>query len=111
MNGIGEFIWDNGERRYIGYFLNEKKNGFGIYLWTKPLKVFIGFWEKGIQTGFGKYMDSKKQKCGIWKNGKKVKSVKLSEINEYLEPELRRFIPFFSYSLEKIQKIIKLGDN
>ena len=32
MNGIGELIYNNEGRKYIGYFKDDKKNGFGMFL-------------------------------------------------------------------------------
>ena len=111
MNGIGEFIWNNENKKYLGYFVNDKKNGFGIFSWQNPIKIFIGFWTNGIQNGVGKYIDLKKQKCGIWKGGKKVKGITSDEISDFIEPEYQAFLPFFNLSLEELKRFIEFEEN
>ena len=64
-NGFGEFIWP--DKRYFGFYNNDKKDGFGIYYWIKLNKVFIGFWKNGKQDGFGKFISKNKMKFGMWK--------------------------------------------
>ena len=104
MNGIGELKWNNEGRKYIGYFLNDKRNGFGMFLWEKPLKIFIGFWSNGKMNGVGKYIDVRKEKLGIWKNGKLIKWFKnKDEIYQYIEPEFNKFCKFFKKSFEEIK--------
>ena len=47
MNGLGEFIWGN-NKKYIGYYKDNKKHGFGIFFDSiVPLVAFIGFWDIG----------------------------------------------------------------
>ena len=111
MNGIGELIWNNGEKKYLGYFSNDKKNGFGIFSWKDPFKIFIGFWINGIQNGVGKYIDLKKQKCGIWKEGKKTRNINLNEISEYLNPEFKQFLPFFYLKLEELNRYLDFDED
>ena len=101
INGIGEYIWNNGEKKYIGYFLDDKKNGFGIFAWKNPNKIFIGFWINGKQNGVGKIIDLKQQKCRIWKDGKKIKNIDMNEISQFIEPYYNKFVPIFHKNLQK----------
>ena len=110
MNGIGEYIWNNGEKKYIGYFLDDKKNGFGIFSWKNPIKIFIGFWINGMQNGVGKIIDLNKQKCGIWKDGKKIKIIDLNEINQFIEPQYIKFLPFFHQHIDELKTFLELFD-
>ena len=106
MNGIGEFIWNNEGKKYIGYFRNDKKNGFGIFSWKDQIKIFVGFWINGIQNGVGKCIDLKKQKYGIYKDGKKIKNINLEEIEQFVEPEYHKFLPFFYKNFEELKDFI-----
>jgi hypothetical protein len=72
MHGFGEFEWKDG-KKYIGYYLNDKKEGFGIYYWQNPNKAYIGFWKNGKQDGVGKYMTPNKVRYGLWSCGEKVR--------------------------------------
>ena len=111
MHGFGELAWKNEGRKYYGFFMNDKRHGFGIYMWRNPFKVFLGFWIKGKQNGVGKSMDKKKNKYGIWKNGKLVKWFKnKDEAYQYIEPELNNYLIFFEKPFEEIQKKF-IGDN
>ena len=99
------------KKKYIGYFLNDKKNGFGIFTWKNQIKIFIGFWFNGFQNGVGKYIDLKKQKCGIWKDGKKIKNINFDEINQYISPEYQEFLPFFYKNLEELKNLLEIFDD
>ena len=111
MNGIGELIWKNYRRKYIGYFKDDKRNGFGILYWKKEFKAFIGFWSNGKQNGIGKYMDTRKEKYGIWKNGKLIKWFKKKEeIYQYIEPEFNNFKKYFKITSGQIKNIFLNDD-
>ena len=108
MNGFGEYIWNGGEKKYVGYFLNDNKNGFGIFYFKDFVKIYIGFWVNGKQSGIGKYINLAKEKYGIWNDGKKIKKVNIDEIEKYIEPEYKQFLPFFHYTLEELKKIFMI---
>ena len=111
MNGIGELRWNKEGRKYIGNFLDDKRNGFGIFLWKKSFRIFIGFWLNGKMNGVGKYIESRKEKYGIWKNGKLIKWFKKKEeIYPYIEPEFNNFIGYFKKSLDEIKSIFSEKD-
>jgi hypothetical protein len=112
MNGTGELRWNSEGRKYFGYFLNDKRNEFGIFIWKKPFKIFIGFWVNGKQNGVGKYMDSKKEKYGIWISGKLVRWFKnKQEINQYIEPQYRKYMIYFKASIQEIKNIFLKNEN
>ena len=48
-------------------------------------------------------MNASKMKYGIWKEGKKIKNINFDEIGNYIEPEYKKFLPFFSYTLEELK--------
>lgn len=106
MNGLGKFVWKDG-KKYIGFYSNDKKEGFGIYSWPNAQKVFAGFWAKGKQNGIGKYMDSKRNKFGIWNNGKRVKWFsEYEDIQSFIDESQRAFLPFMNYSFEQISEYV-----
>ena len=112
MNGYGELVWKNERRKYVGYFLNDKRHGFGFFLWKNPLKIFIGFWSKGKQNGVAKYMASKKTKFGIWKNGKIIKWFKnKEEAYQYIEPEYNNYLVYYEKSFNEISHMFENDEN
>ena len=70
MNGYGEYFWTDG-RKYIGYYLNDKKDGFGIYIWNED-RAYFGFWKEGKQNGIGRYIFNGENKYGYWEAGKRT---------------------------------------
>ena len=112
MNGFGELRANNEGRKYVGYFLDDKKNGFGMIFWKKPVKIFIGFWLNGKTNGIGKFMKNQKEKIGIWKNGKLIKWFKnVEEIYQYIEPEFNKFCNFFQKSFNEILNLFSSDEN
>ena len=112
MNGFGELTWKNEGRKYVGFFLDDKRNGFGLFLWKNPFRVFIGFWLKGKQNGVAKYMDMKKNKFGIWKNGKLVKWFKnKDDAFQYIEPEYNNYLEYFDKSYDDIKNTFLDDEN
>lgn len=110
-NGIGELVWINEGRKYIGYFSDDKINGFGLLIWKEPFKIFIGSWLNGKQNGLGKYMDSRKEKYGLWDNGKIVKWFKKKEkIDENIEKDYL-IEKFLDKPLKEIKEKLTTIDN
>ena len=52
MNGFGAIYYENGEK-YIGEFVDGKKDGTGVYIYANNEK-FVGSWEKDRRNGAGK---------------------------------------------------------
>ena len=112
MNGFGELTWKNEGKKYVGFFLNDKRQGFGLFLWKKPFKIFIGFWLKGKQNGVAKYMVKKKNRFGIWKNGKLVKWFKnKDEAFQYIEPDFNNYLDFYEKTFEEVENLFKNDKN
>jgi len=76
MHGEGIFTWPNG-RKYIGEFVNDKKEGYGIHEWyilfinwnKRPDgRKYKGFWRNGKRHGDGEfyYPRQKTWKKGVW---------------------------------------------
>ncbi len=55
MHGQGIFTWGDG-KRYIGNYVNDKKEGKGEFHWPNG-QVFQGFWKEGKQDGPGILID------------------------------------------------------
>ena len=70
--GKGKYFWADG-KIYLGQFNKDKKEGIGKYTW-KDGRVYLGFWKSGKQNGLGRYTNpnEKKDKFGIWENGKRT---------------------------------------
>ncbi len=86
FEGFGEFLW-NDNKYYCGNYLNGLKNGFGIFVWNfKKLDSYIGFWENGKCNGIGIKIDENNCKIGIWKEGRRINSIKIWELDNYLKP-------------------------
>ena len=67
MDGYGEFYWKE-EKRFYGFYKNDKRNGFGIYIWNlNPLNSYVGFFENGFFNGVGIKIDGDIVKYGLWK--------------------------------------------
>ena len=112
MNGFGELTWKNEGKKYVGFFLNDKRQGFGLFLWKKPFKIFIGFWLKGKQNGVAKYMVKRKNRFGIWKNGKLVKWFKnKDEAFQYIEPDFNNYLDFYEKTFEEVENLFKNDKN
>ena len=112
MNGFGELSWKNEGKKYVGFFLNDKRQGFGLFLWKKPFKIFIGFWLKGKQNGVAKYMVKRKNRFGIWKNGKLVKWFKnKDEAFQYIEPDFNNYLDFYEKTFEEVENLFKNDKN
>ena len=112
MNGFGELVWKKEGRKYVGFFLDDKRHGFGLFLWKNPFKIFIGFWLKGKQNGVAKYMEKKKSKFGIWKNGKLIKWFKnKDDAFQYIEPEYNNYLLYFEKSFGEIKDMFINDEN
>ena len=107
MHGYGEFKWADG-KKYIGYYINDKKEGFGIYYWSNPLRIYMGFWKNGKQEGVGKFFSgTKPPKYGSWKNGDKEYIFQNeSQAFEKLQPNEEKYIRFFQCSLNEITQFL-----
>ena len=107
MHGYGEFKWADG-KKYIGYYILDKKEGFGIYYWANPLRIYMGFWKNGKQDGVGKFFNGNKQpKYGSWKNGDKEYIFQNEEEAFYkLQPNQQKYINFFQYNLNEITQFL-----
>jgi len=105
MWGYGEFIW-NQEKKYYGFYKNDKKDGFGIFK-MKGNKIFIGFWKEGKQNGIGKYIKDNNIRYGIWKDGKKENEIFSEEefINRFNSFEAK-FINIFQWNVDKIKNFM-----
>ena len=57
MHGSGEFKWPDG-RKYIGSYVNDKKQGYGVFEWRNFANLF-----KFILADGSRY-------TGNWENGK-----------------------------------------
>ena len=101
-HGLGEFIWP--EKKFIGYYINNKREGFGITIWKDGKKAHMGFWKDGNQLGFGKFMKNDKIIFGIWKGNKKVHWFKNeNEGMDYLENNgLNKYKNIFEFDLAKL---------
>jgi len=72
MWGKGEFIWPDG-RKYVGEYVNDKKEGFGILELSNGRK-YEGNWYNGMQQGKGLYIGANQIKIeGEWNEGKLIK--------------------------------------
>ena len=118
MEGFGEFNW-GGEKKYLGYYNNDKRNGFGIFLWNinkvnkgnklnnlNNIKGYIGFWNDGNMNGVGLKINDGKIKYGFWKNGKKNGWIEEKEhIKKYIQNHQKKYLKII---LGKKQDIINL---
>ena len=105
-SGLGEIIYDN--KKYFGYFKNDKKNGFGIMYWMNSNKAFIGFWRDGKQIGIGKCFLNDKIKYGFWNENNKVFYFNEEYFNIYLNywnlnDIYSPYQKYFKYKLSDIQ--------
>lgn len=91
MDGKGEFSWADG-RKYIGQYLDDKKQGYGVFQWYFVFGKLIehcfrpdgrryeGFWQNGKQHGQGVYYNTQgKRKEGEWNEGKRVRWINESQ--------------------------------
>lgn len=73
INGFGAIYYENGEK-YIGEFVDGKKDGTGVFIYKNNEK-FFGSWMRGLRNGIGKfYKNNQLQAIGIWENELLVKS-------------------------------------
>jgi hypothetical protein len=106
MSGYGEFKWKDG-KRYLGYYLNDKKEGFGIYYWTSSGRAYIGFWKKGKQDGVGKYINNETTRFGLWRYGERLKWFENEkEILEHIPAGLSGFKKIFKFDINDIQNFL-----
>ena len=54
--------------RFLGEYLNGKKEGFGVYVWGDGRR-YEGFWKEGKQHGDGIFHLDKESIKGRWENG------------------------------------------
>ena len=103
MDGFGEFEWKDG-KKYIGFYLNDKKEGFGIYYWQSPNKAYIGFWNNGKQHGVGKYMTPSKVRYGMWSKGEKIKwyDNERDAMSQLINEDEKQYKGLFKYDLNDI---------
>ena len=108
MHGYGEFKWADG-KKYIGYYINDKKEGFGIYYWLYPLRVYMGFWKNGKQEGLGKFFNGNKPpRYYSWRNGEKISESLNEEVAfEMFNSNEKKYIKFFDYNLNEITKFLE----
>lgn len=70
MEGKNNFI---NYRRYIGGYINDKKEGYGEFFWPDG-RLYKGYWKDGKQHGRGQYKGTNRvTKEGEWCDGKLVK--------------------------------------
>lgn len=78
----GMFCWSDG-RRYVGEYLNDKKDGYGELFWPDG-RIYKGMWRNGKQEGKGTLISSKgERKMGIWKNGQIERWISNEEFQEF----------------------------
>ena len=102
-DGFGELLFK--DKKYIGFFANDKIEGFGFSYLNKVNKAFMGFWKNGKQLGFGKLMTRNKKKYGLWSEDSQVNWFKSEEeAFEYLEYEgYKNYKNFFLFTLDDIR--------
>ena len=71
MHGHGTFIWPD-ERKYIGNYVQDRKDGYGIFEW-KDGRKYKGQWLNGKQHGEGEFYSPKDNtwRRGLWEKGKR----------------------------------------
>jgi hypothetical protein len=106
MHGYGEFKWKDG-KKYLGYYVNDKKEGFGIYYWASPNRVYIGFWKGGKQDGIGKYINPKLTRYGLWKNGERVNWFNTEiEAMDFLTNGQEKYKYLYKFNMDDISTLI-----
>ena len=75
MHGYGQFLWPNGESKYIGAFKCDKRHGYGEYIYDYGMRSYRGNWKKDLQhgTGYVKVSLKVKEQKGLWKQGELIK--------------------------------------
>ena len=71
--GKGIMYYKNGNKKYIGDFINSKYEGIGKYIWENG-EYYIGQWKNGLKNGKGiiYYKNGKIKYNGNFINGKSV---------------------------------------
>lgn len=79
MHGEGYFEWENG-KLYKGSYKDDKKHGYGILIQPNG-KSYKGNWANGFPHGKGyiKNNSNSVERCGEWKNGKRMKWLEENE--------------------------------
>ena len=111
--GLGEEIGN--DKKYFGYFKNDKKNGFGIMYWINSNKAYIGFWKDGKQIGIGKCLIDNKVKYGFFNDNEKVFWIKEQNLITYLkywnlQDIYSKYDYFFKLKLSDIQYFFEEED-
>jgi hypothetical protein len=111
MNGYGEFIWKDG-KKYIGFYVDDKKEGFGIHYWPSPQRIYIGFWKGGKQEGIGKFIKLNDIKYGEWVNGERLRFFdNFLEASKAIPQNHLKFMPYFNQEMEKINELLNSAVN
>ena len=102
-DGFGELL--SKDKKYIGFFVKDKKHGFGIIYFNKTNKAYMGFWKQGKKFGFGKIMTRNKRKYGIWIDENSANWFKSEEeAFDYLDSKgLKNYKSFFVFTLDDIR--------
>merc|ERR1740115_515840 len=70
--GSGTFAWKDG-RRYVGNYMNDKKDGNGTFTWPDG-REYDGEWKDGKQHGTGVFKTAKGDlRSGEWKDGVRIR--------------------------------------
>ena len=111
--GLGEEISE--DKKYFGYFKNDKRNGFGIMYWLNSNKAYIGFWKDGKQIGIGKCLIDNKVKYGFFNENGKIIWIKEQNFIPYikywnLENIYSKYEYFFKFKLDDVQYFFEEED-
>ena len=111
--GLGEEISE--DKKYFGYFKNDKRNGFGIMYWLNSNKAYIGFWKDGKQIGIGKCLIENKVKYGFFNENGKIIWIKEQNFIPYikywnLENIYSKYEYFFKFKLDDVQYFFEEED-
>jgi hypothetical protein len=73
INGKGKTTWSDGNY-YEGEYKNDQREGYGTHFVYEGERYFIGNWLNNLFHGQGKYKDNTVQYKGLWRLGKKIKT-------------------------------------